>query len=1144
MGNVQFASGYTLSRYLAKYIVAIDVYNTITIRPPKANDEPNTFQVEGEELPNQKITGNRLAQQKREKKEKPSTKMPAKRQGRGFNVTEFYMLLFGYDPVMTNIEFVNISTKAYDERAGRDRVKPALRLAKQDSLQNVALTPLNCLPSHIARRQKGLRPWRQFLDSQVQISYDDLQSPVATSNVTTFSVRPPELMFVARHQDYRRWFVEQPKVGTVEKLIDWCDLNIHGNIFRSCWVNGFTSHITVRAAAIPLVIGCLRQQRCGWFLAHGAMLTLFEAIQDACQAWPNQTRTQETLVDRFVSHHKSVRLPVVWFQSVRPTLNTKFLIHLLLSLGYIKDEYDLFASSDLRQCFVKAGLLDLRHPRFSALKLMKQYVIEQLATLPKGTPTFDRYMVAAYNTIVDLFVDNRLFTETLPQVLYCRLQQETNDSVKSYLLSRKRALVVNLLARLDECGFPNLPTVEQCVDASITNIVDWDIALIPQGVGQPLESYTEQMESLRLAKRLIHDYKSAPTHYTKGLCHVGAGGVGKTTVLFAELLYCVCQGLNVAVTAINSERAQELAGLHIHDMFCLQGHEGLSAGQMAERAISRLYRSPEKFQFIRILDGLGFDESGAIPCDIFTAMCHILRFVRDNNVPWGGILPFGTIDHLQLEPVSGRHPLMNPAFTACFYFRELIHSVRAATDTDFMRIQAISRLDTISLSKAEIRGEFVSLFTRIFSFVTDLDDASMPRNVLYTFGQKRPIRKQEKRAENKIRASRVPTRISHAIDEEKNVHGSTYRLASASTSRTLDRDVKEPRVLVLVQGGRYQLTYNNGAKFSNAQLAVLFELPTQEQVDKKSALKMIVAPAGCKIIPDDTVTRDELLGMGWTEQRVGTPARYNVVNAAGSTRGKRRQYGMRSHVGSTIHGVMGQTLLSMVTRVERGDKTHPYSLWLASQVVVLLSRTKTARQTFFWIADGQTPEDVANTLYDLLCKTSPFRDFLTHLLRQLCSNSEPESQESFSIDFSRSIYRPKDMTMPTHELGYVYMLVSTKMPSCIYIGSTKCLIKRWRQHNSGYGSKQTQSIKFRPWAILAFIVGFDGDAACYLQVEDRWLALKEDHMRAQNVIKSVETIQNIGKDIVDTHNRNNQNRKLTFVSCGTVERIRSERDVI
>jgi hypothetical protein len=203
MGNVQFASGYTLSRYLAKYIVSIDMYNTITITPPKPNDDPNTFNIEGEELPNQKITGNRITQEKRMEARKSNNKVPIKRMGRAFNVVEFYMLLYGYAPVLTNITFASISTKPYDERAGCDRRAPYLKLKKHPSLQNVALTPLNCLPSHIIREEIELPTWRWFFHTQVQVAYDDLQSPVSTSTVTTFGVRPPELMFAARQQDYR-----------------------------------------------------------------------------------------------------------------------------------------------------------------------------------------------------------------------------------------------------------------------------------------------------------------------------------------------------------------------------------------------------------------------------------------------------------------------------------------------------------------------------------------------------------------------------------------------------------------------------------------------------------------------------------------------------------------------------------------------------------------------------------------------------------------------------------------------------------------------------------------------------------------------------------------------------------------------------
>jgi hypothetical protein len=54
---------------------------------------------------------------------------------------------------------------------------------------------------------------------------------------------------------------------------------------------------------------------------------------------------------------------------------------------------------------------------------------------------------------------------------------------------------------------------------------------------------------------------------------------------------------------------------------------------------------------------------------------------------------------------------------------------------------------------------------------------------------------------------------------------------------------------------------------------------------------------------------------------------------------------------------MGQTLLSLHTRVERGSKNYLYSLWLASQVVVLLSRTRHGEQTIFWCPNLQGGSD-------------------------------------------------------------------------------------------------------------------------------------------------------------------------------------------
>lgn len=43
--NIQFTTGYTLSRYLAKYVVSIDVYNVLRICPPRPRENQDTFHV-------------------------------------------------------------------------------------------------------------------------------------------------------------------------------------------------------------------------------------------------------------------------------------------------------------------------------------------------------------------------------------------------------------------------------------------------------------------------------------------------------------------------------------------------------------------------------------------------------------------------------------------------------------------------------------------------------------------------------------------------------------------------------------------------------------------------------------------------------------------------------------------------------------------------------------------------------------------------------------------------------------------------------------------------------------------------------------------------------------------------------------------
>ena len=56
--------------------------------------------------------------------------------------------------------------------------------------------------------------------------------------------------------------------------------------------------------------------------------------------------------------------------------------------------------------------------------------------------------------------------------------------------------------------------------------------------------------------------------------------------------------------------------------------------------------------------------------------------------------------------------------------------------------------------------------------------------------------------------------------------------------------------------------------------------------------------------------------------------------------------------------------------------------------------------------------------------------------------------------------------------GYAYMIVSIPQPTVTYIGQTQDLHERINQHNKGWTHHWTDSITLRPWACMAYIVGF------------------------------------------------------------------------
>ena len=139
-------------------------------------------------------------------------------------------------------------------------------------------------------------------------------------------------------------------------------------------------------------------------------------------------------------------------------------------------------------------------------------------------------------------------------------------------------------------------------------------------------------------------------------------------------------------------------------------------------------------------------------------------------------------------------------------------------------------------------------------------------------------------------------------------------------------------------------------------------------------------------------------------------------------------------------------------------------------------------------------------------------------------------QEYGNIDYTEiyPFHLNDGAVLPTDSTGFVYCLVSEKYRDQIYIGQTACLCQRLIQHNSGSGSLSTENIRFRPWAVAAYICGLGHMSTVKrMGLEQRWkLHIEDLQVRGQQ--ESLSWI-NIGSHIVQMYNSGSTLDKIRYV---------------
>ena len=394
------------------------------------------------------------------------------------------------------------------------------------------------------------------------------------------------------------------------------------------------------------------------------------------------------------------------------------------------------------------------------------------------------------------------------------------------------------------------------------------------------------------------------------------------------------------------------------------------------------------------------------------------------------------------------------------------------------------------MENPKLIDEFINLCGNNLTFVNDWNDSRIPASSIRLYSKKVPVNEATKQFSNRVRrlfhTRDLREKLSEDVEKSRFSH-EEWNVASDFSSIVLDQKAKEPRSLLFFKGAIYLCTFNEkNEAHSQSQMAFLFDLPDQESLDRWQKIKILVAPPGLKFITyDPSKSKEEYLNEGFQEVKISIAQEY-VHSAPNDLLVRRKQYGLKHYVSLTIHAAMGDTLPSMATTISSKDSN--YHLWDKGQLVVILSRTKFAKDSIF----VGSKEDTLKCFREVLLRKTQWTDYIEDVLEITTINNE--NTENFDNEVRDRVFYPtsypfviSDYALPTNNSGYVYMLVSRRHQNFAYIGTTSCIRTRLNLHNSGVGAKETAPAHLRPFALFAYICGFNGFRSdLRFLIEEKW----------------------------------------------------------
>ena len=302
-----------------------------------------------------------------------------------------------------------------------------------------------------------------------------------------------------------------------------------------------------------------------------------------------------------------------------------------------------------------------------------------------------------------------------------------------------------------------------------------------------------------------------------------------------------------------------------------------------------------------------------------------------------------------------------------------------------------------------------------------------------------------------IESSGVPSTVSEAKDEMCLDKSRIWRTADIEATKYLNKNSREPEALFLYDKAVLRLTRN----MDSSSQGNLFVLDFYNSTD--TCLTLFKAPSPFAISKECLENESYKT---WPKITVRKTAGFVFAIKSGSVR--RVQFPFCNYVALTVHKLMGDTFAHLATSISTSETI--YSLWLTSQIYVIISRVRKLSCLHFVGTVSQTMNAIAKVLSTKHLHEESIYNFMNQLKNQV--------KPTVATNVPCTMYLRQHFEVPATENGFIFLLVSLADSSLSTFSvheTSNNLSEALREMNS---TKQKALLDGQPWAMGLFIWHF------------------------------------------------------------------------